>query len=62
MQFDDRIIHALIQWDGRRRTVALVDEVNGHNAKVKADEDAAVEEWVAEELAPRLRHAMRKDG
>ena len=59
--FDDRVIHALIQWDGRRRHKALVDEVNDHNAAVRADMDRQRDEWVAEELAPRLRHAVRKD-
>jgi hypothetical protein len=62
MQFDDRIIHALIQWDGRRRTKALVDEVNEHNANRQAQVEAERDEWIAEDMAPRLRHAIRKDG
>ena len=61
MAFDERIIHALIAWDGRRRTKALVDEVNEHNAKLDDDKAATVESWIAEDMAPRLRHAIRKD-
>lgn len=61
MSFDERIIHALIQWDGRRATTSLLDQVNGHNDTVKANEDAAVEEWLAEDIAPRLQHAFRED-
>jgi hypothetical protein len=60
--FDERVIHALVQWDGRRRTKALVDEVNDHNEGVRADIDAQRDEWIAEDIAPRLRHAIRKDG
>ena len=62
MAFDERIIHALIQWDGRRRTTALVDEVNGHNEERRQNEvEAERAEWVAEEMAPRLRYAFRKE-
>ena len=61
MAFDERIIHALIQWDGRRRPVALVDEVNEHNARIDADKARQRDEWTAEELAPRLAHAFRKE-
>ena len=61
MAFDERIIHALIQWDGRRRSTALVDEVNGHNERRQSEVEAERAEWVAEEMAPRLRHAIRED-
>ena len=61
MAFDDRIITALIAWDGRRRTKALVDEVNDHNEALDAANEATVEEWIAEDMAPRLRHAVRQD-
>jgi hypothetical protein len=59
--FDERVIHALIANDERRRQVALVDEVNAHNAALDAAKQATVEEWIAEDMAPRLRHAIRKD-
>lgn len=61
MQFDERVIHALIQNDGRRRQKALVDEVNDHNDGVRADNEAQRQEWIDEEMAPRLQHAFRKD-
>ena len=61
MAFDERIIFALIQWDEHRRPVALVDQVNEHNDRIDADKKAQSEEWIAEEMAPRLRHAFRKD-
>jgi hypothetical protein len=62
MQFDDRVIHALIEWDGRRRHKALVDEINDHNARLDENKEAAANEWIAEDMAPRLRWAMQKDG
>lgn len=59
--FDDRVIDALLAWDRRRRTVPLHDEIVAHNEKVEAADDAAVNERLTEEVAPRLRHAFRKE-
>jgi len=59
--FDDRIIDALISWDGRRRQQSITQTVIEHNLAVDAERDAEREEWVAEEAAPRLHHAFRKD-
>jgi len=59
--FDDRIIDALIGWDGRRRQSPLHETVINHNLCLDAERDAARDEWVAEDLAPRLRHAFRQD-
>ena len=61
--FDERIIHWLCQHDMRRKPAdfdldALVKE---HNDKVDADKQAAQDEYIAEELAPRLQRALRLD-
>lgn len=61
MAFDDRIIDALIGWDGRRRTVELDEQVKANNVRLDDERDARLDEWVAEEAAPRLRSAFRKD-
>jgi len=59
--FDERVIDALIGWDGRRRTVPLHDEIVANNEKVDATKERHREEWVGEEIAPRLRHALNKE-
>lgn len=61
VSFDDRIIDALIAWDGRRRLTPIEQQVIEHNTRVDEDKAARQEEWVAEDLAPRLHHAFRKD-
>ena len=59
--FDERVIDALIGWDGRRRVEGLADEVDRHNARREAELVAERDVWVAEEIAPRLRHAIGKE-
>jgi hypothetical protein len=59
--FDDRIIDVLVSWDGRRRQAPIHELVMDHNARLDADKAKTQEEWVAEEMAPRLHHAFRKD-
>lgn len=59
--FDDRIIDALISWDGRRRAQPIEQTVIEHNTRRDAETAARRDEWVAEEAAPRLHHAFRKD-
>ncbi len=61
---DERIIHWLCEHDIRRKDkyFDLDKVVRDTNAKVDADRQAAQDEYIAEELAPRLRHAMMKDG
>ena len=59
--FDERVLDALIAWDGHRRRRSIVEEVIEHNTNLDAQLDAAREEWVAEDLAPRLQHAFHKD-
>jgi hypothetical protein len=60
--FDERVIDALIGMDGRRRQSPLHESIIKHNTELDARRDAARDEWVAEDLAPRLRHAFLKDG
>lgn len=60
--FDDRLIDALIANDRRRRTKSLHDEVVDRNARKAEADKAARDEWVAEEVAPRLRLALRNEG
>lgn len=59
--FDERVIGALLGWDRQRRTVTLHDEIVDHNQRVDADHERRQEEWVTEEVAPRLRHALDKE-
>jgi hypothetical protein len=58
---DERIIDALIAMDGRRRNQSLADEVLGHNAVIQTERDHQRDEWVAEDMAPRLRHAFTEE-
>jgi hypothetical protein len=58
---DERVIDALIAMDGRRRRQTLDAEVIAHNEHLDAVKEAARDEWVAEEAAPRLRHAFMKE-
>jgi hypothetical protein len=59
--FDERVIDALIGWDNRRRTVSLHDQVVRQNEQVDAERRSSSSEYMAEEVAPRLRHAIRKE-
>lgn len=59
--FDDRIIDALLHWDRNRRQIALHDEIVARNEKVEAEQDAATDLAMTEDVAPRLRHAFRKE-
>lgn len=59
--FDDRVIDALVAMDGRRRKVSLHDEIVTNNTAVEANNERRMNEWVAEEMAPRLRHAFMEE-
>jgi hypothetical protein len=59
--FDERLIDALVAHDRRRATVSLADEIEGHNERREAEVRAEANEHIAEEVAPRLRHAFRKE-
>ena len=59
--FDERVIDALIGMDTRRRQKSLAQEVIDHNTAVADQREARTDEWVREEMAPRLHHAFGKD-
>lgn len=59
--FDERVIDALLAWDRQRRTQSLSDEIVSNNDRLDALADASRDEWVAEDLAPRLRHALTRE-
>jgi len=59
--FDERVIDALIGMDRQRRRVSVHDEIVANNTAVEAANEAQMNEWVAEEMAPRLHHAFRED-
>jgi hypothetical protein len=58
---DERIIDALIGMDGRRRQTNLATEVREHNDALEASRAHQRDEWIHEDLAPRLRHAWMKE-
>ena len=62
--FDERVIHWLIAHDKRRKgpDFNLDEIVKKHNDQIDAKIEADRNEYIAEELAPRLRHALVKDG
>ena len=57
-----RLLAKLVKGDWQKRAGDLVEETLAHNAKVRADADAAFRDYVREEFAPKLRHALQKDG
>lgn len=60
--FDERLIDRLCEWDMRRRKRDLHVEIAEANDRVRAGKRAAHDEYMTEEVLPRLRHAFRKDG
>ena len=60
--FDERLIDRLCEWDQRRRKRDLHREIVDHNERVSAQRHAEHDEYMTEEVVPRLRHAFRKDG
>jgi len=61
--FDERILVKLCEVDMRRNPKRDIHaEVVAHNDKIDADNQAAQDEWIAEDVAPRLRRALQKDG
>lgn len=61
MALDERIIDALIGMDNQRRQVSLIDEIVANNEAIEAASERRMNEWVAEEMSPRLRHAWMKE-
>lgn len=62
--FDNTIIVWLVQNDRRRKpdNWSLHDEISAHNARIAAARESDRQDWIREEIAPRLMHALRKDG
>jgi hypothetical protein len=56
-----QLIAFLVSHDSRRGFDALV-AVDAHNARTEAAAEAALVDEMTNEVAPRLRHAFRKDG
>jgi len=61
--FDERVIDWLLSHDKRHKPRGwnLHDEVTAHNDAVDAAKAKEHDEWISEDLGPRLRHAIRKD-
>lgn len=59
--FDERILWDLCQWDRNRRTRSLHDEITARNEQIDREREAQLDEWVAEEIAPRLRYAIQRE-
>jgi hypothetical protein len=60
--FDERLIDMLCAWDRRRRTVSVHDEVTAANEKRDAAVKAERDDYLAGEVAPRIKWAFHKDG
>lgn len=61
--FDERVLVRLCEIDQRRNPHRdLHKEVMEHNQKLDDQQQEAQDEWVAEEIAPRLWRALAKDG
>ena len=61
MALDERVIDALIGMDGRRRRTPLMDDIVKTNNAIEADNERRMNEWIAEEMSPRLRNAFSKE-
>jgi hypothetical protein len=59
--FNDKLIDNLLAWDRRRRSIALHEEIERTNERLDADTARRRDEWASEEVAPRLRHALRRE-
>jgi hypothetical protein len=58
--FDERLIDALVAHD-RQRGYQLHGGVVDNNERIKARHRAALDEQLAEDVGPRLRHALRSE-
>jgi hypothetical protein len=57
--FDERLIDALVAHDRQRHTVGLHERITAHNERTEARHRAVLDERITEDIAPRLRHALR---
>jgi hypothetical protein len=60
--FDDRFLILLCENDRQRRTQTLHDQIVANNERIDAQRKADTDAFIAEEAAPRLRHAILKEG
>jgi len=60
--FDERLLVQLCKADTRRNDRDVHAEIMAHNDKLEADQEAARDEWIAEDISPRLQFALKKDG
>jgi hypothetical protein len=61
--FDERIIEMLVARDVRRNPkFDLGQSVIDHNEKIDEGRAQTQDDYMSEEVVPRLRHAFRKDG
>lgn len=61
MPLDERVIDGLLSMDRHRQARSLHDRIVANNEAVDAARARETEEWIAEEMAPRLQHAFRRD-
>jgi hypothetical protein len=59
--FDERVIDSLIAWDRRRRPVSLHDEIATTNERRDAEIEQRHQDWLTEEVTPRLRRAVGRE-
>jgi len=60
--FDERLIDALVAHDRQRHGADfLADRIEANNNAVDARRQAEQRERIAEDVAPRLQHALRKE-
>jgi hypothetical protein len=60
--FDERLIERLVATDRRRFKKSLFDQIKDQNDKHEASIKAENDTYIAEEVAPRLKWAAKKDG
>lgn len=60
--FDERLIEHLVAHDRRRFKTSLHDQIVAANEKVDADIRRVNDDYINEEVNPRMNWALRKDG
>jgi hypothetical protein len=59
--FDERLIDALVEHDRQRAAIGLHDRIAANNDGIDAARRARRDEYIAEEVSPRLRYALRSE-
>ena len=60
--FDERLIEQLVAWDRRRFKKSLHDQIVERNEKVDRDIRRRNDDYINEEVNPRMNWALREDG